>query len=236
VEALLLEGLEDHLQVALEVEDHQQEAQEVEDHQQVVQEAEDHQLEVLVVEDHQQVARVVVDHQLEVPVVEDPLQVQAREVVKVVRQERCNAVASVAVLMGQKTATATVTAPLDQLPAVDVVKASQESVLQAAAGSVQLKWLPFVLVVKAGLRQGVVLVATDLLVVAAAVVLVETVPLVEADLVETVPQVATVLLVEEVVQEAIAHLVVAADLVATDLLVVDLLEGCLLQCLVDQMG
>jgi len=218
VEALLLEGLEDHLQVALEVEDHQQEAQEVEDHQQVVQEAEDHQLEVLVVEDHQQVARVVVDHQLEVPVVEDPLQVQAREVVKVVRQERCNAVASVAVLMGQKTATATVTAPLDQLPAVDVVKASQESVLQAAAGSVQLEWLPFVLVVKAGLRQGVVQEEIALLVVAAAV------------------QVETDLLVEEVVQEAIVRLVVAVDLVETVLLVEDLREGCLLQCLAERMG
>ena len=182
---------------------------------------------------------------MEVLVVEDPhllvLQVQAREVVEVVRQEQCNAVASVAALMGQKTAIATVTAPLDQLPAVDVVKASQESVLQAAAGSVQLEWLPFVLVVKAGLRQGVVpeaivplaaavQVATDLLVVATATDQVETVHQVEADLV------ATDLLVEEVAQEAIVRLVVAAALVETVLLVVDLRDGCLLQCLVERMG
>jgi len=187
--------------------------------------------------------------------VEDPhllvLQVQAREVVEVVRQEQCNAVASVAALMGQKTAIATVTAPLDQLPAVDVVKASQESVPQAAAGSVQLEWLPFVLVVEAGLSQEVVpeatvplvaadLVETDLLVVAAAVQ-VETVHQVEMALVATVHQVAvdlvaTDLLVEEVVQEEIARLVEEVDLVETVPLVVDLREGCLLQCLVERMG
>jgi hypothetical protein len=148
------------------------------------------------------------DHQLEVLAVEVPhlvLQVSAQEVVKVVHLERCNAVASVAALMGQKTVTAIVTAPLDQLPAVIVVKASQESVLQLAAGSVQLEWLLFV--VEAVLRQEVVREAT--------------VPQLEADLV------ATDLLVEEVVQEAIARLVVAVALVET---VHHLQEGCLLQC------
>ena len=161
---------------------------------------------------------------------EDPhlvLQVSAQEVVKVVHQERCNAVASVAALMGQKTVTAIVTAPLDLLPAVNVVKASQESVLQLAAGSVQLEWLLFV--VEAVLRQEVVreatvpqleadLVATDLLVEA---VQEETDLLVEVALVETDLQ------VEEVVQEAIARLVVAVALVET---VHHLQEGCLLQC------
>jgi len=95
--------------------------------------------------------------------VEDPhlvLQVSAQEVVKVVHQERCNAVANVAALMGQKTVIAIVTAPLDLLPAVDVVKASQESVLQLAVGSVQLEWLLFVPVMEAGLMQGVVREAT----------------------------------------------------------------------------
>jgi len=153
------------------------------------------------------------DHQLEVLAVEVPhlvLQVSAQEVVKVVHQERCNAVASVAALMGQKTVTAIVTAPLDLLPAVIVVKASQESVLQLAAGSVQLEWLLFV--VEAVLRQEVVREAT--------------VPQLEADLV------ATDLLVEEVVQEAIARLVVAVDRVETDH---HLQEGCLLQCLVGRM-
>ena len=58
----------------------------------------------------------------------------------------------------------------------------------------------------------------------------ETDPQVGADLV------ATDLLVEEVVREAIARLVVAVDLVETVPLVVDLQEGCLLQCLVEQMG
>jgi len=173
--------------------------------------------------------------------VEDPhlaLQVSAQEVVKVVHLERCNAVASVAALMGQKTVTAIVTALLDLLPAVDVAKASQESVLHQAVGSVQPEWLLFVLEVEAGLKQGVVregtdhleeadLVETDLLV---AVDLVETDLLVEVDLVETD------LLVEEVVQEAIAHLVVAVDLVEIVHLVVDLQEGCLLQCLVERMG
>ena len=145
---------------------------------------------------------------------EDPhlvLQVSAQEVVKVVHQERCNAVASVAALMGQKTVTAIVTAPLDLLPAVIVVKASQESVLQLAAGSVQLEWLLFV--VEAVLRQEVVREAT--------------VPQLEADLV------ATDLLVEEVVQEAIARLVVAVALVET---VHHLQEGCLLQCPVEHLG
>ena len=182
---------------------------------------------------------------------EDPhlvLQVAAQEVVKVVHLERCNAVASVAALMGQKTVIAIVTALLDLLPAVDVVKASQESVHQLAVGSVQLEWLLFVLVVETVLRQEVVreatvpqleadLVATDLLVVevvqeeidllVAAVALVETDLLVEVDLVETG------LLVEEVVQEAIARLVVAVALVET---VHHLQEGCLLQCLVGRMG
>ena len=169
------------------------------------------------------------------------LQVSAQEVVKVVHQERCNAAASVAALMGQKTVTAIVTAPLDLLPAVIVVKASQESVLQLAAGSVQLEWLLFV--VEAVLRQEVVreatvpqleadLVATDLLV--AAVVQEETDLLVaevvqeETDLlVAAVALVETDLQVEEVVQEAIARLVVAVALVET---VHHLQEGCLLQC------
>jgi len=185
------------------------------------------------------------------------LQVSAQEVVKVVHQERCNAVASVAALMGQKTVTAIVTAPLDLLPAVNVVKASQESVLQLAAGSVQLEWLLFV--VEAVLRQEVVreatvpqleadLVATDLLVEAVqeetdllvvAVALVETDLLVEAVREETdllvevaVALVETDLLVEEVVQEAIARLVVAVALVET---VHHLQEECLLQCLVGRM-
>jgi len=171
------------------------------------------------------------DHQLEALAVEDPhlvLQVSAQEVVKVVHQERCNAAASVAALMGQKTVTAIVTAPLDLLPAVNVVKASQESVLQLAAGSVQLEWLLFV--VEAVLRQEVVreatvpqleadLVATDLLV---EVVQEETDLLVAA-----VALVETDLQVEEVVQEAIARLVVAVALVET---VHHLQEGCLLQC------
>jgi len=151
--------------------------------------------------------------------VEDPhlvLQVSAQEVVKVVHQERCNAVANVAALMGQKTVIATVTALLDLLPAVDVVKASQESVLQLAVGSVQLEWLLFVPVVEAGLMQRVVREAT--------------LPQPEADLVETD------LLVEEVVSEAIGLLVVAVALVETGLRVVDLQEGCLLQCLVERMG
>jgi len=196
--------------------------------------------------------------------VEDPhllvLQVQAPEVVKVVRQEQCNAVASVAALMGQKTAIATVTAPLDLLPAVNVVKASQECVLQLVAGSVQLEWLLFVLVVETGLRQGVVPEATVLQVVVdleatgpqEVVDLEATVPQEVVDLEATGPQVAAVqvetdpqvgadlvatdLLVEEVVREAIARLVVAVDLVETVPLVVDLQEGCLLQCLVEQMG
>ena len=147
---------------------------------------------------------------------EDPhlvLQVSAQEVVKVVHQERCNAAASVAALMGQKTVIAIVTAPLDLLPAVDVVKVSQESVLQLAAGSVQLEWPLFVLVVEAVLRQEVAREAT--------------VPQLEADLV------ATDLLVEEVVREAIARLVVAVALVET---VHHLQEGCLLQCSVERMG
>jgi len=195
--------------------------------------------------------------------VEDPhlvLQVSAQEVVKVVHQERCNAVASVAALMGQKTVTAIVTAPPDQLPAVNVVKASQESVLQLAAGSVQLEWPLFVLVVEAVLRQEVAreatvpqleadLVATDLLVEAVqeetdllvvAVALVETDLLVEAVREETdllvevaVALVETDLLVEEVVQEAIARLVVAVALVET---VHHLQEGCLLQCPVEHLG
>ena len=163
------------------------------------------------------------------------LQVSAQEVVKVVHQERCNAAASVAALMGQKTVTAIVTAPLDLLPAVIVVKASQESVLQLAAGSVQLEWLLFV--VEAVLRQEVVreetvpqleadLVATDLLV--AEVVQEETDLLVAA-----VALVETDLQVEEVVQEAIARLVVAVALVET---VHHLQEGCLLQCSVGRMG
>jgi len=179
--------------------------------------------------------------------VEDPhlvLQVSAQEVVKVVHQERCNAVASVAALMGQKTVTAIVTAPLDLLPAVNVVKASQESVLQLAAGSVQLEWLLFV--VEAVLRQEVVweatvpkleadLVATNLLVEA---VQEETVPQLEAvqeetDLLVEVDLVETDLLVEEVVQEAIARLVVAVALVET---VHHLQEGCRLQCSVERMG
>ena len=150
---------------------------------------------------------------------EDPhlaLQVLAQEVVKVVHLERCNAVASVAALMGQKTVTAIVTALLDLLPAVDVAKASQESVLHQAVGSVQPEWLLFVLEVEAGLKQGVVREGTD--------------HLEEADLVETD------LLVEEVVQEEIAPLVVAVDLVEIVHLVVDLQEGCLLQCLVERMG
>ena len=144
------------------------------------------------------------------------LQVSAQEVVKVVHQERCNAVASVAALMGQKTVTAIVTAPLDLLPAVIVVKASQESVLQLAVGSVQLEWLLFV--VEAVLRQEGGREAT--------------VPQLEADLVATdllveVALVETDLQVEEVVQEAIARLVVAVALVET---VHHLQEGCLLQC------
>ena len=150
---------------------------------------------------------------------EDPhlaLQVSAQEVVKVDHLERCNAVASVAALMGQKTVTAIVTALLDLLPAVDVAKASQESVLHQAVGSVQPEWLLFVLEVEAGLKQGVVREGTD--------------HLEEADLVETD------LLVEEVVQEEIAPLVVAVDLVEIVHLVVDLQEGCLLQCLVERMG
>ena len=195
---------------------------------------------------------------------EDPhllvLQVQAPEVVKVVRQEQCNAVASVAALMGQKTAIATVTAPLDLLPAVNVVKSSQECVLQLAADSVQLEWLLFVPAVEVGLRQGVVPEATvpqevvdleatgpqevvDLeATVPQEVVDLEAIgPQVAAVQVETDPQVgadlvATDLLVEEVVREAIARLVVAVDLVETVPLVVDLQEGCLLQCLVEQMG
>lgn len=157
--------------------------------------------------------------------------------VKVVHQERCNAVASVAALMVQKTVIAIVTALLDLLPAVDVVKASQESVHQLAAGSVQLEWLLFVLVVETVLRQEVVreatvpqleadLVATDLLVVEAVQV--------ELDLlVAAVALVETDLLVEEVVQEAIARLVVAVAPVET---VHHLQEGCLLQCLVGRMG
>ena len=166
---------------------------------------------------------------------EDPhllvLQVQAPEVVKVVRQEQCNAVASVVVLMGQKTAIATVTAPLDLLPAVNVVKASQECVLQLAADSVQLEWLLFVPAVEVGLRQGVVPEAT---VPQEVVDLEATGPQVAAVQVETDPQVgadlvATDLLVEEVVREAIARLVVAVALVETVPLVVDLQEGCLLQ-------
>jgi len=196
--------------------------------------------------------------------VEDPhllvLQVQAPEVVKVVRQEQCNAVASVAALMGQKTAIATVTAPLDLLPAVNVVKASQECVLQLAADSVQLEWLLFVPAVEVGPRQGVVPEATVLQVVVdleatgpqEVVDLEATVPQEVVDLEATGPQVAAVqvetdpqvgadlvatdLLVEEVVREAIARLVVAVDLVETVPLVVDLQEGCLLQCLVEQMG
>ena len=153
---------------------------------------------------------------------EDPhLVLQAQEVV---HQERCNAVASVAALMGEKTVIAIVTAQLDLLPAVDVVKASQESVLQLAMGSVQLEWLLFVLVVEAVLNQEVVREAT--------------VPQLEADLVETD------LLVEEVDQEEIDLLVAAVALVETDLLVeVDLAEtvhhlqeGCLLHCLVERMG
>jgi len=218
--------------------------------------------------------------------VEDPhllvLQVQAPEVVKVVRQEQCNAVASVAALMGQKTAIATVTAPLDLLPAVNVVKASQECVLQLAADSVQLEWLLFVPAVEVGLRQGVVPEATvpqevvdleatgpqevvdleatgpqevvdleatgpqevvdlEATVPQEVVDLEATGPQVAAVQVETDPQVgadlvATDLLVEEVVREAIARLVVAVDLVETVPLVVDLQEGCLLQCLVEQMG
>ena len=144
------------------------------------------------------------------------LQVQAREVVKVVRQEQCNAVASVAALMGQKTVIAIVTALPGLLPAVNVVKASQESVRQLAVGSVQLEWLLFV--VEAVLRQEVVREAT--------------VPQLEADLVATdllveVALVETDLLVEEVVQEAIARLVVAVALVET---AHHLQEGCLLQC------
>jgi len=173
---------------------------------------------------------------LEVLAVED-LRLVLPVVVKVVHQERCNAVANVAALMGQKTVIAIVTAPLDLLPAVDVVKVSQESVLQLATGSVQLEWLLFVLVVvEVVLRQEVVreatvlhleadLVETDLLVVEA--VQVETDLLVEVDLVETD------LLVEEVVQEAIARLVVAVALVET---VHHLQEECLLQCLVGRMG
>jgi len=218
--------------------------------------------------------------------VEDPhllvLQVQAPEVVKVVRQEQCNAVASVAALMGQKTAIATVNAPLDLLPAVNVVKASQECVLQLAADSVQLEWLLFVPAVEVGLRQGVVPEATvpqevvdleatgpqevvdleatgpqevvdleatgpqevvdlEATVPQEVVDLEATGPQVAAVQVETDPQVgadlvATDLLVEEVVREAIARLVVAVDLVETVPLVVDLQEGCLLQCLVEQMG
>jgi len=155
----------------------------------------------------------------------------------VVHQERCNAVASVAALMVQKTVIAIVTALLDLLPAVDVAKASQESVHQLAAGSVQLEWLLFVLVVETVLRQEVVreatvpqleadLVATDLLVVEAVQV--------EVDLlVAAVALVETDLLVEEVVQEAIARLVVAVAPVET---VHHLQEGCLLQCLVGRMG
>jgi len=168
--------------------------------------------------------------------VEDPhlvLQVAAQEVVKVVHLERCNAVASVAALMGQKTVIAIVTALLDLLPAVDVAKASQESVLQQAVVSVQPEWLLFVLEVETGLKQGVVregtdhleeadLVETDLLV---AVDLVETDHLVAVDLVETDHLVAVDLVETD-------HLV-AVDLGATDLLVVDLQEGCLLQCLVE---
>jgi len=168
--------------------------------------------------------------------VEDPhlvLQVAAQEVVKVVHLERCNAVASVAALMGQKTVIAIVTALLDLLPAVDVAKASQESVLQQAVVSVQPEWLLFVLEVETGLKQGVVregtdhleeadLVETDLLV---AVDLVETDHLVEADLGATDHLVAVDLVETD-------HLV-AVDLGATDLLVVDLQEGCLLQCLVE---
>jgi len=153
------------------------------------------------------------DHQLEVLAVED-LRLVLPVVVKVVHQERCNAVASVVALMGQKTVIAIVTAPLGLLPAVDVVKASQESVLQLATGSVQLEWLLFVLVVvEVVLRQEVVREATVLHL--------------EADLVETD------LLVEEVVQEAIARLVVAVALVET---VHHLQEECLLQCLVGRMG
>lgn len=94
----------------------------------------------------------------------EDLQVSAQEVAKVVHQELCNAFANVAALMGQKTAIVIVTAPLDLLPAVDAGKASQESVLRQAAGSVQLEWLLFVLVVEAVLRQEAGLVATDLLV------------------------------------------------------------------------
>lgn len=157
--------------------------------------------------------------------------------VKVVHQEQCNAVASVAALMVQKTVIAIVTALLGLLPAVDVVKASQESVHQLAVGSVQLEWLLFVLVVETVLRQEVVreatvpqleadLVATDLLVVEAVQV--------EVDLlVAAVALVETNLLVGEVVQEAIARLVVAVAPVET---VHHLQEGCLLQCSVGRMG
>ena len=161
---------------------------------------------------------------------EDPhlaLQVLAQEVVKVVHLERCNAVASVAALMGQKTVTAIVTALLDLLPAVDVAKASQESVLHQAVGSVQPEWLLFVLEVEAGLKQGVVREGTDHL---------EEADLVETDLLVAVDLVETDLLVEEAVQEEIAPLVVAVDLVEIVHLVVDLQEGCLLQCLVERMG
>jgi len=187
------------------------------------------------------------DHQLEVLAVED-LRLVLPVVVKVVHQERCNAVASVVALMGQKTVIAIVTAPLDLLPAVDVVKASQESVLQLATGSVQLEWLLFVLVVvEVVLRQEVVreatvlqleavLVGTDLLVVEAVqeeIDLLVEVDLVETDLLVEVDLVETDLLVEEVVQEAIARLVVAVALVETDH---HLQEECLLQCLVGRMG
>jgi len=157
--------------------------------------------------------------------VEDPhlvLQVAAQEVVKVVHLERCNAVASVAALMGQKTVIAIVTALLDLLPAVDVAKASQESVLQQAVVSVQPEWLLFVLEVETGLKQGVVREGTDHLEEAD---LVETDLLVAVDLVETDHLVAVDLVETD-------HLV-AVDLGATDLLVVDLQEGCLLQCLVE---
>ena len=123
-------------------------------------------------------------------------------VVEVVHQERCNAVANVAALMEQKTVIAIVTAQLDLLLAVNVVKASQESVLQLAVGSVHLEWLLFVLVVEAVLRQEADLVATDLL-------------------------------VEEAVQEAIVRQVVVVALVET---VHHLQEGCPLLCLVEQMG
>jgi len=161
------------------------------------------------------------DHQLEVLAVED-LRLVLPVVVKVVHQERCNAVANVAALMGQKTVIAIVTAPLDLLPAVDVVKASQESVLQQAVVSVQPEWLLFVLEVETGLKQGVVREGTDHLEEAD---LVETDLLVAVDLVETDHLVAVDLVETD-------HLV-AVDLGATDLLVVDLQEGCLLQCLVE---